>query len=107
MLGCVPTINARDGAVVKRERDMLGGILDLAEVEVHEIMVHRKSMVTIDADESPSRIVDQVIGCPYTRIPIWRGDPDDVVGVLHAKDILMPDLSASTRLRGASTSHCS
>ncbi len=81
-------LHAREGAVIKRERDMLGGILDLADVEVHEIMVHRKSMVTIDADESPPRIVDQVIASPYTRFPLWRGDPDNVVGVLHAKDVL-------------------
>ena len=81
-------LHSREGAVVKHERDMLGGILDLADVEVHEVMVHRKSMVTIDADERPSRIVDQVIARPYTRFPLWRGEPDNIVGVLHAKDML-------------------
>ena len=81
-------LHSREGAVVKHERDMLGGILDLADVEVHEVMVHRKNMVTIDADERPSRIVDQVIARPYTRFPLWRGEPDNVVGVLHAKDML-------------------
>ena len=81
-------LHAREGAVIKGERDMLGGILDLADVEVHEIMVHRKGMVTIDADASPARVVDQVIASPYTRFPLWRGEPDNVVGVLHAKDVL-------------------
>ena len=81
-------LHSREGAVVKHERDMLGGILDLADVEVHEVMVHRKSMITIDADERPSRIVDQVIARPYTRFPLWRGEPDNIVGVLHAKDML-------------------
>ncbi len=81
-------LHSREGAVVKHERDMLGGILDLAEVEVHEIMVHRKSMVTIDADEPPSRIVDQAIMHPFTRFPLWRGEPDNIVGVLHTKDLM-------------------
>jgi Mg2+/Co2+ transporter CorB len=74
--------------MVKHERDMLDSILDLADVEVREIMIHRKNMVLIDADEPPSVIVDQVIESPHTRLPLWRGEPDDIIGILHAKDIL-------------------
>ncbi len=81
-------LHAREGAMVKHERDMLGSILDLAEVEVREIMIHRKNMAMIDADERPSRIVDQVVASPYTRFPLWRHRPDDIIGVLHAKDLL-------------------
>ena len=81
-------LHARDGAMVKQERDMLGSILDLEDVEVGEIMVHRNSMTTIDADEPSSRIVDQAIASPYTRIPLWRGEADNIIGILHAKDLL-------------------
>ncbi len=81
-------LHAREGAVVKHERDMLGSILDLADVEVREVMVHRRSMVMIDADERPSRIVDQVVASPYTRFPLWRHGLDNIIGVLHAKDLL-------------------
>lgn len=81
-------LHAHDGAMVKQERDMLGSILDLEDVEVGEIMVHRNSMTTIDADEPSSRIVDQAIASPYTRIPLWRGEADNIIGILHAKDLL-------------------
>ena len=81
-------LHASEGAVVKHERDMLGGILDLADVEVREVMVHRKNMVTIDVSERPSRIADQVIAHPYTRFPLWRDEPDNIIGLLHAKDLL-------------------
>ena len=81
-------LHARAGAMVKQERDMLGSILDLEDVDIGEIMVHRNSMTTIDADQPHSRIVDQAIASPFTRIPLWRGETDNVVGILHAKDLL-------------------
>ena len=81
-------LHAEEGAVEKHERDMLGGILDLADVEVSEIMTHRKSMETIDAGLPPEQIFDQVVASPYSRFPVWRGDPDKIVGVLHSKDLL-------------------
>ncbi|MCH7943900.1 MAG: HlyC/CorC family transporter [Proteobacteria bacterium] len=81
-------LHTRKGAMVKQERDMLGSILDLEDVEVSEIMVHRKGMTVIDAEEPPSRIIERVIASPYTRIPLWRGDPDNIIGVLHSKDLL-------------------
>lgn len=70
------------------ERAMLKSILDLTTVEVTEIMRHRKTMFTIDIDFPNKKIVDQVLKAPYTRIPLWRENPDNIVGVLHAKDLL-------------------
>ena len=81
-------LSRRHGLVGTQERDMLGGILDLAGVEVSEVMTHRKDMLSIDADASPEQIFDQVVQSPYTRLPVWRGDPDSLIGVLHAKDLL-------------------
>lgn len=81
-------LHTREGVIVKQERDMLGSILDLEDVEVSEIMVHRKGMTVIDAAEPPSRIIERVIASPYTRIPLWRDDPDNIIGVLHSKDLL-------------------
>ena len=81
-------LHTRDGTLVKQERDMLGSILDLEDVEVREIMIHRGGMTVIDADEPPSRIVERAIASPYTRIPLWRDDPDNIIGVLHSKDLL-------------------
>ena len=77
-----------DAPSVKQERDMLRSVLDLTEVQVEEIMTHRRNVVTIDADLPPAEIVRLVLESPYTRIPLWRGDADNIVGVLHAKALL-------------------
>ncbi len=72
----------------KHERHMLRSILDLDELVVEEIMVHRRNVFAIDADLPPKRIVEEVLASPYTRLPLWRGDSDNVIGVLHAKALL-------------------
>lgn len=81
-------LHAEEGRMVKHERDMLGSILDLEEVPVGDIMVHRRNMVMLDGDLPPDELVRQVLSSSHTRIPIWRGQPDNVIGVLHAKDLL-------------------
>lgn len=78
----------QEGGLVKDDRDRIGGLLDLNELEVSDIMVHRTGMMVLNADEKPSALVDMALASPYTRIPIWRGEPDNIVGVLHAKDLL-------------------
>ncbi|MDB5645635.1 HlyC/CorC family transporter [Methylobacterium sp.] len=78
----------REGGVAKAERDMLGGLLDLSELTVSEVMVHRTKMRTIDADLPSEEIVRAVLASPYTRMPLWRGTSENIVGVLHAKDLL-------------------
>jgi Mg2+/Co2+ transporter CorB len=80
--------HADEGVVPKQERDMLGGILDLAGVRVGEIMTHRKNMVMVNADESPGEIVEQMVASPFSRFPVWREGPDSIIGVLHVKDLL-------------------
>jgi magnesium and cobalt exporter, CNNM family len=76
------------GEVVKRDRDMLGGILDLGELQVSDVMIHRKTMQTIDADISSAEIVAEALRSPHTRLPLYRGEPDNIIGILHAKDLL-------------------
>jgi Mg2+/Co2+ transporter CorB len=73
---------------VRQERAMLRSVLDLSEVTIGEIMTHRKRTVTIDADLPVQEIMDQMATSPYSRIPLWRGEPDNVVGILHAKALL-------------------
>jgi Mg2+/Co2+ transporter CorB len=67
---------------------MLRSILDLADVTVADIMVHRKNLRTISADWKTARIVDEVLHSAFTRLPVWRGSPDNIVGVLHVKLLL-------------------
>ncbi len=78
----------RAGVVEKLDRDMMGGLLDLRELTVSDVMVHRTKMVMLDAEEPPQNIVDAVLAASVTRLPLWRGSPDNILGVLHAKDLL-------------------
>jgi Mg2+/Co2+ transporter CorB len=75
------------GVVEKLDRDMMGGLLDLRELTVSDVMVHRTKMVMLDADQPPRDLVDAVLAAGVTRLPLWRGSPDNVIGVLHAKDL--------------------
>lgn len=78
----------REGAVVKADRDRLGGVLDLGELEVSDIMIHRTAMRGVNADDQPEVAVRTVLESPYTRMPLWRGSTDNIIGVVHAKDLL-------------------
>jgi Mg2+/Co2+ transporter CorB len=73
---------------VKEERRMLRSILELGDVEVSEVMTHRRNVVTVDAGLPSAEVVDEVLKSPYTRIPLWKDQPDNVIGVVHAKDLL-------------------
>jgi Mg2+/Co2+ transporter CorB len=73
---------------VRDERRMLRSILDLGDVDVGEIMTHRGGIVMVDVGQEPREIVEAVLASPYTRIPLWRGEPDNIVGVVHAKALL-------------------
>jgi len=78
----------KEGSVERSDRDMLGGLLVLRELVVSDVMIHRTKMQTIDADLPARVIVEQILSSPYTRVPLWRNEPDNIVGVLHAKDLL-------------------
>ena len=77
-----------EGKVEKHDRDMFGGLLDLRELQVSDVMVHRTEMVMVNADLPPEELVQEVLASEYTRIPLWREKPENIVGVLHAKDLL-------------------
>jgi len=85
---------------IRAERAMLRSILDLADVEVSEIMTHRRKVVAIDVGQPEEAIVAQVLDSPYTRLPLWQDDPDNIVGVLHAKDLLRALQGRGGRVEG-------
>ena len=80
--------DAGDADEIKEERKMLRSILELGEVTVVEVMTHRRQMVTIDADLPAAEIVDSALASPFTRLPLWRNEPDNIIGVVHAKPLL-------------------
>ena len=81
-------LHHKEGSVVKGDRDMIGGILDLGDLEVSDIMVHRTEMETVCADDPAEKLIADALKTEYTRIPAWSGDVDNIVGFLHVKDLL-------------------
>lgn len=77
-----------EGLVEGRDRRMLGGVLDLSEMDVSEIMVHRKSIIMVDIAQGPRQIVEQALASGHTRLPLYREEPENVIGVIHVKDLL-------------------
>lgn len=78
----------REGRVGRSIRDMFGGLLELRELEVADVMVHRTKMLAVNADLAPQELIREVVEAPYSRVPLWRGQPENIVGVVHAKDLL-------------------
>jgi Mg2+/Co2+ transporter CorB len=77
-----------EGDVETIDRDMFGGVLDLRELAVSDVMIHRTNMITLNADDPAEDVVNAVIASPVTRLPLWRGNPENIVGVLHVRDLL-------------------
>lgn len=79
---------ARDNASARSDREKVSGALDLDALEVSDIMIHRTTMRALNAGDPPEEIVKAVLESPYTRMPLWSGSVDNIVGVVHAKDLL-------------------
>lgn len=81
-------LQQKEGSVTRRDADMLGGVLDLRDLQVLDIMVHRTKMETVNADDPPHKVIDEVLKSQYSRVPVWKDEPENIVGVLHTKDLL-------------------
>ena len=81
-------LSEKEGAMGRGDANMLGGVLDLRDLQVLDIMVHRTKMETVDADDPPHKIIDDVLKSQYSRVPIWKDEPENIVGILHTKDLL-------------------
>ncbi len=81
-------IGHSEGVVKKDHRDRLLGALDLSERTVEEIMRHRSQIEMIDANDDPEAILSQCLASAHTRLPVFKGDMENIVGVIHAKDLL-------------------
>ncbi|MEO9457646.1 MAG: HlyC/CorC family transporter [Lentilitoribacter sp.] len=88
----------REGSVVKADKDRLGGVLDLGDLEVSDVMVHRTSVQMLNADDTTAHNVKTILESPYTRVPLWRGEPNNIIGVIHAKDLLRALAAADNKV---------
>lgn len=81
-------LHHREGKMIKHDRDMLGSILDLDDITVEDIMVHRKHVDMIDIAQPPDVIIQQAFDSGHSRIPLWEENSDNVIGMLHVKDLI-------------------
>ena len=80
-------LHHREGNVEREHRDMIGGILDLRELTVGDVMLHRTNMDSLDADLPKRELLDAVIASHHSRVPLWRGEPENIVGILSTKHV--------------------
>jgi Mg2+/Co2+ transporter CorB len=78
----------KEGGVQREHRDMLGGILDLRELSIGDVAIHRKNMVAVDAGEPAAQLFENLMTANHTRVPVWRETPDNIIGVLRTKDVM-------------------
>jgi Mg2+/Co2+ transporter CorB len=90
-------LHHKEGGVEREHRDMISGVLDLRELTVGKVMVHRKNIVALNADSAMPHLLDEIINANHTRLPLWRDQPDNIIGVLHTKDVVR----AIVRRKGA------
>jgi Mg2+/Co2+ transporter CorB len=81
-------LQAKEGTVLRHDANMLGGVLDLRDLQIADIMIHRTKMETLDVDSDPQDIIDEILKSQFTRMPLWRDEPENIVAVLHTKDLL-------------------
>ena len=77
-----------EGGMGREPRDMIGGVLDLRELKIGDVAIHRKNMAAIDADQPPQELFEAMLAANHTRVPVWRETPDNIIGVLHTKAVV-------------------
>jgi len=81
-------LHHHEGFVVKDDRDMLGGILDMKDIEISSVMIHRRNIISINIESNIHDIITQAVSSQHTRLPLWQDNPDNIVGILNIKDLL-------------------
>jgi len=75
------------GVLEQTERDMIRSIFDLGDKRVHEVMVPRTDIIGLDCDTPPGKLLEQVVAAGHSRIPVFEGSADQIIGVLYVKDV--------------------
>jgi Mg2+/Co2+ transporter CorB len=91
-------LHLEEGGVAKRARDQIYGVLEIGELSVEEVMIHRKNVCMIDINIPPKEIIKEVLNSGHSRVPLYENGQDNIIGVLHVKDILKSISSAEVVL---------
>ncbi|MEQ9506512.1 MAG: HlyC/CorC family transporter [Hyphomonas sp.] len=81
-------LHAMEGGVEREDRLRLVGALDLKDLTVEDVMIHRKNIQMLNADLDRRQLVMKALASPHTRLPLYRGEKEEIIGILHAKDLL-------------------
>jgi CBS domain containing-hemolysin-like protein len=81
-------LSAEHGEMQQRHAEFIHNLFRFGELEVADVMIHRTNMRSIDGTEPPDRIIAEALASPYTRMPVWENEPENIVGILHIKDLL-------------------
>lgn len=81
-------VSAEHGKVEEKQAEFIHNLFRFGELEVADIMVHRTNMHSVNAADPVDRIVDEILANPYTRVPLWQGQPENIIGIVHVKDLL-------------------
>jgi Mg2+/Co2+ transporter CorB len=81
-------LHAMEGGVESADRLRLVGALDLKDLTVEDVMIHRKNIQMLNADMDRRQLVMKALASPHTRLPLYRGEKEEIIGILHAKDLL-------------------
>src|SRR5262249_24371574 len=81
-------VSAEHGKMEESQAEYIQNLFRLSELEVADVMVHRTNMRSIDAAAPLERVIDEILATPYSRVPVWENEPENIVGIVHAKDLL-------------------
>ncbi len=78
----------RGGGIDEDEEEIIKNIIEISETEVREVMTPRVDMAAVPVNAAPEKVVELILASGHSRIPVYAGTIDNVIGVLHAKDLL-------------------
>jgi CBS domain containing-hemolysin-like protein len=81
-------VSAEHGKMEERQAEFIHNLFRFSELEVGDIMVHRTNVRSVGVDQPVDQIVDEILASPYTRVPLWEGQAENIVGIIHVKDLL-------------------
>ncbi len=80
-------IKAIEGGIVKKDKDLIDGVLDLSDTDISEIMVYRKDIESIDVAQDKKTIIELALASKFSKIPLWRQDKENIIAILNSKKL--------------------
>lgn len=87
-IGTLIEVGEKEGALDDEEKKMIQSILEFGETIVREVMVPRIDMECVDINDEPGEIFEKIMNMRYSRIPVYKGNLDNIIGIIYTKDLL-------------------